>query len=439
MRKVLVIAHAFPPIGGIGVQRILKFTKYLPQFGWQPVILTVKHSDSFIRDESLTEELPKTTLVYRTRSWEPFNATRVKQATERIGGAASANAGKSLKSQAVAVLRPLYFALRIPDDKVGWWPFATRMGRKLMADEAIDLIFATAPPYTNFLVAQALKRATGKPMVIDYRDEWSSMRYQDYPTNPVTDFLNRRLERSVLQSANTVITATPGIGANLKQANLLAPTTALKNIFNGFDPDDYQVEAPLPKEDRLTFVYTGTLYGERRTPKYFVQALAKLFQAKPELRTKIRVHLVGTIYEKHAQLIPEYGVEDVVHLAGVVSHQQAIAYQLAADVLLLIVGNGPGSEAVLTGKLFEYFGAGRPILALAPLDGPAAKLIQETATGEILDSEDVDGICRTVDQLYQAWVAGKLCYQPNQALLDQFSRPALTAQLAQLFDQLTGK
>ncbi|MEZ4735133.1 MAG: glycosyltransferase [Caldilineaceae bacterium] len=435
MKKVLMIAHAFPPIGGIGALRAVKFAKYLPDFGWQPVILTVAQSDSFMKDASLLDELPPGTPIYRAHSWEPINAARVKQTTERLGG--STSTGQSgVKQQLLARLKPLYFALRIPDDKVGWLPFGTRLGRQVLQQEAIDLIWATAPPYTALLIGAGLKRAGGKPLITDYRDEWSSMQYQDYPTNPVTTFLNAQLERRVLRQSDYLVTANPGMADNLRRAHLLTAATPHIDIMNGFDDADYVHNGALTHDGRFTIVYTGTLYGERRSPKYFLHGLAQLLDVMPTARPQLRVCFVGTHYEQHVRLVEELKLTDVVEFVGMVPHQMATQYQLMADLLLLIVGNGPGSQVVFTGKLFEYLGARRPILALAPLDGPAAKLIAETVTGYTVDSEDSAEIGQTLQQLYTAWQEQRFAYTPHTALVNQYSRRAAAEKLAAIFDQV---
>lgn len=430
-----MIAHAFPPIGGIGALRTVKFAKYLPDFGWQPVILTVAQSDSFMQDASLLDELPPSTPIYRARSWEPINAARVKQTTERLGVNKSTGNG-GLKQKLIARLKPLYFALRIPDDKIGWLPLGTRLGQRVMAEEAIDLIWATAPPYTAFLIGAGLKRASHKPFIVDYRDEWSSMQYQDYPTNPFTTFLNAQLERRVLRQSDYLVTANPGMADNLYRAHLLTVMTPQVDIMNGFDDADYVKDGTLAHDGRFTIVYTGTLYGERRSPHYFLRGLAQFLIAVPTARTRLRVCFVGTYYEQHVRLVEELGLTDVVEFVGMVSHHEATQYQLMADLLLLIVGNGPGSHVVFTGKLFEYLGARRPILALAPLDGPAARLIAETATGYTVDSEDTVGIGRQLEQIYGAWQAQRFVYQPHTALVNQYSRRAATQKLAGIFDEV---
>jgi glycosyltransferase involved in cell wall biosynthesis len=433
-KKVLVIAHAFPPIGGIGALRAVKFVRYLPHFGWQPVVLTVKRSESFMPDASLLEDLPEQTPIYRARSWEPLNAARMKQAAERVRTSGLTGTGR-WSERVMAALRPLYFALHIPDDKVGWLPGAIRLGRKLLGREAIDLIWATAPPYTCLLVGRALKRYGNKPFVADYRDEWTTIRYRDHTPSPATTFLNRRLERSVLGAADMVVTATAPIADRLRREGLLRPPTPHVDITNGFDPADGDVPVLPPRDDRFTIVYTGS-FGERQTPKYFLQALAELLRAHAALRSRMRVCFVGPVYQRQVGLIRECGLSDVVELPGMVSHRQAIGYQLAADVLLLIVGKGPGSEVVLTGKIFEYLGAQRPILALVPRDGPAARLIHDTATGHCVDTDDVGAIAQALQSLHARWTAGGLPYAPHLDLVNRFRRRELTRQLAGVFDAL---
>lgn len=448
MKKVLIVAYMFPPIGGIGIVRPVQFAKYLPEFGWEPVILTVAQNAEYMADCSLLDELPAALKIYRARSWEPLNGARVKRLTSRLeavpaascnGTSAQDNHGNppaTLRHAARKFLKSLYFSLRIPDDKVGWYPFAVALGKQVIREEQIDLIFATAPPYTNFLVGKALKAATGKPLVMDYRDEWTTMQYRDFPLNPVTQTINRRLEQGVVAQADAVVTAIAPFANHLRAARLLPPTTPLVNLMNGFDPAHYQRCSPATRNARFTIVYTGSFYGERQTPEYFLQGLQALLARRPLLRNAIEVRLIGTIFERHAHRITELGLTDVVQYCGVVPHTQAVAAQMTADVLLLVVGKGAGSEVVVTGKVFEYLGAGRPILALAPLDGPAAALIRDSATGTVVDAEDVPTISRAIETYYEQWQSGAVCYQPRTAVVETYNRRTQTSALAALFEQL---
>jgi glycosyltransferase involved in cell wall biosynthesis len=444
LKKVLIIAYMFPPIGGIGVIRPVQFAKYLPQFGWEPTILTVSQPDEYMMDASLLEELPPSVKIYRARSWEPLSAPRIKRLANRVEAtpapAAQATGEPartpSLRGRIRNLLKSLYFAVRIPDDKLGWYPFAVRLGKQVIQEEDIDLLFATAPPYTNFLVGKALKQASNKPLVIDYRDEWTTMRYRDFPPNPVTQAINRHLERGVVANADAVVTAIAPFADNLRAAGLIPATAPVVNIMNGFDPERYRRQAPRPPTSRFTIVYTGSFYGERQTPVYFLQALHSLLERRPELRPQIEVRFIGTIFERHARQIDDLGLTDVVHCCGVIPHHQAAAAQMEADVLLLIIGKGPGSGVVLTGKVFEYLGAGRPILALVPLDGPTAALIRDSNTGVVVDADDVAAIAQTLETLHTQWATGTLRYAPNQAVVDQYNRRSQTKRLADLFNGL---
>lgn len=454
MKKVLIVAYMFPPIGGIGVVRPVQFAKYLPDFGWEPVILTVAQTDEYMVDASLLQELPATLQIHRSRSWEPLNAARIKRAASRIEATPTVQSSpaktngapvneeaqpSTLRQRMQRLLKTLYFAMRIPDDKLGWYPFAVRLGKQILREQPIDLIFATAPPYTNFLVGKALKQASSKPLVLDYRDEWTTMRYRDFPTTPITQAINRRLERSAVANADAVVTAIEPFADNLRAAGLLTETTPLVNLMNGFDPAHYRRPAARTPNPRFTIVYTGTFYGERQTPAYFLQGLHDLLARRPALRTQIDVRFIGTIFERHARRIEGLGLGDVVHCYGVVPHGQAVAAQMSADLLLLVVGKGAGSGVVLTGKVFEYLGAGRPILALAPLNGPAAALIRESQTGTVVDAEDVATISQTLEKLYDQWADNKLVYAPNETVVAQYNRRTQTGQLAALFDQLLNR
>ena len=448
MKKVLIVAYMFPPIGGIGVVRPVQFAKYLPQFGWEPVILTVAQNAEYMADTSLLQELPVALKIYRAHSWEPLNGARVKRVASRLEAApAVPSNGTSAHGQQGShqarmsqrlrkLLKSFYFSLRIPDDKFGWYPFAVALGKRVIQEEQIDLIFATAPPYTNFLVGKALKVATGKPLVMDYRDEWTTMQYRDFPLNPVTQTINRRLEQGVVAKADAVITAIEPFADNLRAAALLPPTTPLVNLMNGFDPAHYQRHQPYTPNERFTIVYTGSFYGQRQTPEYFLQGLHALLTRRPALRTALAVRFIGTIFERHARRIAELDLTDVVHSCGVVPHDQAVAAQMAADVLLLVVGKGAGSEMVLTGKVFEYLGARRPILALAPLAGPAAALVRDSATGTVVDAEDVPAISQAIAEYYDQWQEGRLRYAPCEAVVATYNRRLQTGQLATVFDQL---
>lgn len=435
MRNLLMVAYVFPPIGGIGAQRTVQFAKYLPQFGWRPVILTVTASPDFILDESLGDTLPSEVEIYRARSWEPLNAARAKKVADRVETAGS---GSLMRQRLMQGLKAVYSAMRVPDDKVGWLPYAVSLGKRIIADEKIDLIYATAPPYTNLLVGRSLARATSLPLAVDYRDEWSTIEYRALPTNFVTLSLNRRMERAVLSSADVVISALSSLEPRLRTNRLVPQSIPFEYIPNGFDPADYEDSRPESSHatNKFLIVYTGTFYGERQTPEHFLRGLNDFLKQQPDARTHLEVRFVGSIFGRHAGLISELGLTDVVDVLGVVTHKEAIQHQLAADLLLLIIGKGAGSELVLTGKLFEYLGAKRPILALVPPEGAAAELIRSTQTGFVVDATNTSAIVDQLSALYSNWRRGEIHFTPNEQKVDAYDRRSLTRSLAGVFDDV---
>lgn len=448
MKNVLIIAYAFPPIGGVGAIRIVKFAKYLAEFGWRPVILTVNDSNEFVIDDMLQDELANDLSVYRTRIWEPLNVAQLKKSSSRLSVSPSANESDigrtsrlrgAARSYLKSALRHLYFALRIPDDKIGWWPFAVRKGLDIIGKENVDLIFATTPPYTALLIGQALKRKSGIPFVVDYRDEWSTNQYRDYPSNPVTRTINRWLEKRVLQSADAIVGLSDPLLRNLENEDLLPQAVARLRLPNGYDSADYEIantDRTSTPNELFTLTYTGSFYGERQSPKYFLAALAQLLERQPELRTKITVRFVGSIYPEHERLIAQNGVNDIVQVVGVVSHEQATIEQQSADLLLLIIGNGSGENSVLTGKIFEYLGAGCPILALVPEEGAAAEVIKATSTGYVVGPSNIVAIQEQIEQAFDKWQSRTNTFHPNFDMVQQYERKVQTKKLATFFNQV---
>ena len=239
-----------------------------------------------------------------------------------------------------------------------------------------------------------------------------------------------------MRSADRVVSALLPLQEHLRAADLLPSKTPVDFIPNGYDPADFEgVDAgSLRSPDKFLIVYTGSFYGERQTPEYFLRGLRDFLAQNADRRSRVEVRIVGSIFDRHSRLIDELDLGDVVKIWGTVSHDVAVRHQLAADLLLLVIGKGPGSDMVLTGKVFEYIGASRPILALVPPNGAAAKLIDETKTGVIVDPLDVNEISRTLAMLYDAWAAGGIQFGPDDNKIRQYDRRMLTGNLAETFE-----
>ena len=414
MNKVLLVAYQFPPLSGGGVFRTLKFTKYLPDFGYQPHVLTVKNPRERTKDITLLRELPAEAKVYRTFSLE-----------HRI-----------LRAPRLLNMNLKWFY--IPDDNIGWLPFAVWRGEKIIRKENIDVLFATAPLFTSFLIGALLKRKTGKPLVVDYRDPWTQNIFIKYPTE-LHRKIEEKLEKFVLETADHVIVTAEPMKHRLIEKY---PFTEgkIETITNGFDPDDFKNFTGRKGREKFVITYTGSLYG-LRTGRQFFKAVKELLKEKPELRNQIQVLFVGHHSRQDRLLIEEFGLEHVITFLGYKSHQEALELMTSADVLLLIMSSKEVSDAktgplTIPGKIFEYLGAKRPILAIAP-SGTAADIIKSTKTGVVVPPQNTSVIAQTIFKMFQDWKDGTLKIAESD--ISKYERKGLTQKLAKVFHRVQAK
>jgi glycosyltransferase involved in cell wall biosynthesis len=412
MRKVLIVAYYFPPFGGAGVQRTLKFVRYLPESGWLPAVLTVQGQVAHPRDPSLEAEIPQNVSVNRTRalllpSWFPW---RLRNFVARW--------------------------LLLVDQQLGWFPFAVRRAREIISQERIEAIYTTSAPPTAHLIGLWLKKRTALPWVADFRDPWLGSPSIRYPT-PLHERAIGWLEGHVTGAADhIVVVSEPMRQALLSRHDQLDPERA-STLPNGYDPEDFEQSEPLGQEcDRLGIVYAGSFYAQARTPHSFLRAVRTVLNDGGIPPQKLRIRLVGNVGQACKEQIQALGLGDVVQITGYLPHLQSIGYLLGADLLLLIVGSGPGSEAVFTGKLFEYLAAGKPILALAP-PGVAADLVQEAQAGVVVSPENVEAIATQLVDAYQRWQRGDLRTASNREVVAHYDRRHLTATLTNVLDRIS--
>jgi len=438
MKKVLIITYLFPPLGGVGVQRTIKFVKYLPNYGWQPIVLTVKKPEYWIEDPSLETEIPKTAKVYRTAS---FELEKLHNIIKNLLETLSAKIEKFLFKK-INLINAIDWRLKkffstinswlfIPDRKIGWLPFAMLRGWWIIKKEKIDVIFTTSPPNSVHLIGYLLKKLTGKPLVVDFRDPWTQGIYW----NPVTEIhkkIEEFMENAILRSADKVISVLGDIGNDLMtKYSLLDSKRKFITIPNGFDPDDFKVNVN-PKNSKFTITYTGVFYG-RQTPLYFLNALRELIDERKEIEKEIQVIFVGKLSNFYKDKIKQLSLNKIVKYVGYVPHQKSIEFILNSDVLLLIIGSGEGSDRIYTGKIFEYLAANKPILALIP-EGAAANLIALTKSGVVVPPENVGSIKQAIYNLYLRHKVGDLKVDSDRSLIQKYDRKKLTKDLADVFE-----
>ena len=410
MKKVLAVAYHYPPVGGGGVFRTLKFTKYLPKFGFQPYVLTVKNSMYTPKDLSLVKEIPPETKVIATFSFE-----------HRI-----------LRASRLLNINPEWFF--IPDVNVGWLPFSIRAGTKVILQENIDVIYVTAPIWTSLLIGYFLKKKTKKPLVVDFRDPWTINPYHK-PSTKLHAKIEKFLERIVLTNADYVITVSQPY-----KNRLIEKYPFLKNksevIMNGFDPDDFKNLKRYPLQRKLKIVHTGSLYG-LRSPRHFLFALHKLVQEKPVLRKLIEVQFVGNYGKEAPVIVNKLGLNDMVQCIRYVPHEKCLELMVNSHVLLLIVATeGAKTSGIVTGKLFEYLFSGKPILAIAPKENIAANIVQSAKAGIVVSSNE-EAIKKAITELYEKWAKGKLVATTEMAEINKYNRKVLTRKLAEILEKVT--
>lgn len=379
-----MVAYHFPPAGGPGVQRPLKFAKYLPQYGWCPMVLTVRDvvelGQSATVDRGLATEMPPEGLVVRTESLDPYRLLFViRSLTQIFRRSKVGDAHYRVRSR--WFYRPLKWLQRLlffPDDRLMWLPFATLAGVRLPRLKPIDVLWTTFPPGTTALVGLVLKRALKLPWVLDLRDLWLDDPFTLYPTR-LHRWLTRSLERLILQRADAIIV----LSETMKDM-MEAKVNARGRVYiipNGFDLNDFR-NVPPKSFGCYTIVYSGSLYWHNVRPFIcFLDALKILADVKPNLDLKVVV--VGRALQECINAVNLRKLDRFVEFTGFVPHRESISFLLGADLALLLIDDRPGSSSVLTGKVYEYIGSGTPVLAIAP-EGDAASLIRATSAGTVV-------------------------------------------------------
>jgi hypothetical protein len=436
MKRLLVVAYYFPPSGGPGVQRVLKYVKYLPQFGWDPVVLTVENGEFPAVDESLLKEVPPAVPVYRTKIYEPYGIYRAITGRKK-GTPVDVNvirrAGEK-RGMAEAFADMVRATIFIPDARIGWLVTAVRAGEGIVRREKIDAIYSSSPPHTCSVIARGIKRRTKKPWVAGFRDPWSG-----FENTAKRWFIPRKideaLEGSVANEADRIEVAWLGIRADFLAKHPEVRPEKFVHIPNGFDSADFPARSN-ERNEKFTVVYTGSLYGTRN-PADFLQAVEGLAAAGTLDPANVRLKFVGRFGDEVKAMLQASPIRDCIEVVTYAPHKESIAALVAADATLLIVDEIAGSEEVVPGKVYEYLGAGRPIIALAPPDGAIASLLRETGAGRIAPRQDIPAISKIVLQYYSAFLTGTAAVHPDSAAIARYERRSQAGSLATVLDELT--
>jgi glycosyltransferase involved in cell wall biosynthesis len=435
VKKVLIITYYWPPSGGPGVQRVLKFAKYLPDFGWEPVILTVENGEYPAIDKTLFSEIPEICTVYKTKSATPsalykkFTGMKNKK-DDSIPVSTLVQKNITWKQKLSNFIRLNFF---IPDAKIGWIPYAVKAGKKIIEKEQPDIIFSTSPPPTVHLIAAKLAKWSGIKWVADFRDPWTKIHYlQQQRINPVSKKINKNLEKKVIKNCNAAICVSNNF------INLLTQTDKMKFtvITNGFD-NEINRSTALKNTSKFTILYIGGLAWTRYYPD-FILLIAKLFENRKLNPGFIEFQFVGSIEKGILEDIKEKlkHVPNTKYI-NYVTHEKALEFMHKANLLLLFLEKGENYEGHIPGKLFEYLSTGNQILCIGNKKGDTAKIINENNAGKIFESAEIDKIEEEIISQFNHW-NNKIPQEReiNTEILNKYTRKRLTQKLAKLFDSL---
>lgn len=430
-----MIAYSFPPRGGSGVQRTVKFAKYLPEFGWEPIILTVSNPPLDEPDYSLLDEVPKNIQVFRTRSFEPhrhFNSKLEGQISSK--DMYSESARPNMEHFFGRVKSFLSTWLLIPDRWIGWFPSAFLQGIRILRNNKIDLIYSTSPPLTDHLVAYLVKRLSGKPWIADFRDPWTQF-WQYERSSYIRSRIDEAFEKIFLDSANKVIVTCYPTAKGLLEKYTNLDMKNFIEITNGFDPNDFK-DYEENRSPKFVITYTGRFHSKQSFSPCFLKALYDLAVENPGFKEDVEVIFTGLFGQDASNLLKEFQLDDIVRCIGYLPHRNSIRYLLQSDVLLITLNTVLGHDKIYPGKLFEYLAAKKPILALVA-EGPTADLIRKMNAGIVVSPDDIEEIKVAVRELYDRFIQGKM-HSNTYSDLYRFKRRHLTKSLAEQMDKLVG-
>jgi glycosyltransferase involved in cell wall biosynthesis len=407
-KSVLVINYDFPPAGGPGVQRVLKFVKYLPCFGWHPIVVTARPEDYPVLDVTLNADVPSDTPIFRTRG---FDINQLRPAFERV------RLGK--------VLSAVNAGLLLPDSNLVWANMARSVVKQAIETHQPCAMITSSPPHSTQLLGMWAHRTFGLPWIADLRDPWSENRL--FPYFIGYRGYNRWLEWQVISQATLVTTVSQPLAESF--ARFADQPNKIRVIENGYDEEDIEL-LPAPQTARFTIAYTGEFSRVRR-PDLFIEAIDRLVRDGQIPLTELRVVFAGKNTPRFVPSRPPY------EQLGYLMHNELNLVRRETDLLLLMLPDTAEGRGLYTGKLFEYLACNRPTLVIAGPDNVAAELVARAKAG-IATEYDSDKIMVAVLEYYRAWKAGRFDYAPNWDIIHHFTRRNLAGILTQALDRIAG-
>jgi hypothetical protein len=422
-KKILIITYYWPPAGGPGVQRWLKFVKYLPDFGIQPIVYVPDNPTYPIIDQGLLSEVSEKAIIIKRKIIEPYHWASVfsKNKTKKISSGIIPNQRKqSFLEKTLLWIRGNIF---IPDARVLWVKPSVSFLEKYIQENNIDTIITSGPPHSLHLIGLELKQKLDLTWFADFRDPWTTIGY--HKALKLSSFSSKKhkdLEHKVLNSADVIL-----VTSNTTKAEFQALTSKpIEVITNGFDIEKIGKQT---LDEKFSLAHIGSFLSERN-PAILWQCLAALVEENPSFASNFQLKLIGAVSQEVLDTIEAFHLSQYVNNLGYVSHDEAIAHQKKSQVLLLIEINSEDTKSIIPGKLFEYMVSERPIIGIGPNGSDFAEIIQNTNTGVFVKYDEMEKLKTTILNYYNQYLEGKL--KSNAVGLQQYSRRNLTERLSKL-------
>ena len=426
-KKILIITYYWPPAGGPGVQRWLKFVKYLPDFGIQPIVYVPENPTYPIVDEKLVKEVSDKAIILKHTIFEPYQLASLfsKNKTKKISSGIIPNQKKqSFLDKTFLWIRGNLF---IPDARVFWVKPSVAFLEKYIVENTIDTIVTSGPPHSLHLIGLELKQKLNLKWFADFRDPWTTIGYhKSLRLSRFAAKKHKTLERQVLNTADTII-----VTSKTTKTEFEAITSKpISVITNGYDTEEVGKQT---LDLKFSLAHIGSFMSERN-PLILWESLVELITEIPDFKSHLEIKLIGAVSQEVLETIQQFGLNVYLNNLGYVSHVEAIAHQRKSQVLILIEINSADTKSIIPGKLFEYRVSNRPIIAIGPKDSDFAEIITNTNTGVFFDYSEKLKLKRVILDFYNQFLEGKL--QSNGVGLQNYSRRNLTKNLVELLNKM---
>jgi glycosyltransferase involved in cell wall biosynthesis len=394
-KKILIVTYVFPPTAGAGVQRPVKFVKYMSLLGWASIILTVKNASVPVKDFELLKDIPNRIKIIRTRTFEP--SYNLKQKIQK---------NKVTNSRLKCNIRNLLSKLLIPDAQILWWPSLIPKLIVAIINYRPDCILVTAPPFSCTIPTVFISKIFKIPVVVDFRDEWIFNRenMENASKGKIAKFTDNYFEKYVVTRCSGFTAATNSYINAIRERH---PSCVEENLVvtNGYDEDDFNKIAAVKKvNSKIRITYAGTVW-RATSLKIFVESLKKALSRDPSLRNRVEVNIIGRVVEEEKKYFEDFKTESVINLINYLSHKDLIDEIYKSDILLLTLTDLPGANRIIPGKAFEYIASGKQILALIP-NGETEELLKECCNNKAIirpnDKQEIINYLLNIKSVYHS-------------------------------------